>query len=304
MEQNTARNFALQLGSLITLYTSISAVLMIAFGAINMLFPDAAEYSWLYSSSQDGMRFGIALLIVFFPAFLILTQKVNSIRRIESGTYLLLTKWLVYLSILIGGIVLLGDIVSVVLNYLNGEITARFFLKAAVLAIVLSFSLYYYLKDAQGYWVAHKKQSQLCGLGAIVIVVATLVFGFMYTDSPAKTREMKIDNKQISDFNDAQWRIEDHYRINKALPKTADELFVGVMTFTAPEDREPYEYKIIDEDTYELCATFAHPSIPSEMEVAYLSPEEMKNTYNNWDHKAGRTCFQRSIVKDTPIPAL
>jgi hypothetical protein len=40
---------------------------------------------------------------------------------------------LVYLSLLVGGGVLLGDLVAVILAFLNGEITTRFILKAGVL---------------------------------------------------------------------------------------------------------------------------------------------------------------------------
>ena len=36
METNTARNFALQLGSLIALYVSLSALIAVIFGVINL----------------------------------------------------------------------------------------------------------------------------------------------------------------------------------------------------------------------------------------------------------------------------
>ena len=303
MEQNTARNFALQLGSLITLYVSIVATLMVVFGAINVLYPDAASYGWEYSSSQEGMRTGIAMLVVFFPVFLITTRMVNRIRRTETGTYLVLTKWLVYLSLLAGGAVLLGDIVTVILGYLNGELTTRFLLKAIALSVVIGCALFYYAKDAQGYWLTHEKESKLYGLVAIAIAVSALVVGFMYSDSPTKVREMKIDAEQVNNLSDMQWRIEDHYRINKALPKTTDELYVGIPPTNAPEGRAAYEYKTIDEDTYQLCATFMYPSTPNEMGTFAYTDSSMKNPYNNWDHGEGVTCFERTIAKEmVPMP--
>ncbi|MFM2381697.1 MAG: hypothetical protein RLZZ76_464 [Candidatus Parcubacteria bacterium] len=303
MEQNTARNFALQLGSLITLYVSIVAVLMVVFGAINVLYPDAASYGWEYSSAQEGMRTGIAMLVVFFPVFLITTRMVNRIRRTETGTYLVLTKWLVYLSLLVGGAVLLGDIVTVILGYLNGELTTRFVLKAASLAVVLSAALFYYVKDAQGYWLTHEKESKLYGLVAIAIAVAALTVGFMFSDSPSKVREMKLDAEQVANLSDMQWRIEDHYRINKSLPKTTDELYVGISPAKAPESRTAYEYKVTDEDTYQLCATFMYPSTPINASTIAYVDSSMKNPYNNWDHGQGVTCFERTIVKEmVPMP--
>ncbi len=302
MEQNTARNFALQLGSLMTLYVSLTAVIMIVFSVINVLYPDAASYSWEYSSSQESMRAGIAMLIVFFPAFVILTRLVNKIRRTETGTYLMLTKWVVYLSLLVGGAVLLGDLVTVIMAYLNGELTTRFLLKAATLAGVLSFALFYFLQDARGFWLAHEKESKLYGLGAVAIAVAAIVLGFMYGDSPTKVREMKLDAEQITNFQDMEWRVQDHYTLKKALPTTVAELYIGIEPPVAPEGRTAYEYKILDEDTYQLCANFAYASVPSELGGrAYTAADMLKNPYNTWDHGEGVTCFERTVYKTPEI---
>jgi hypothetical protein len=102
-------------------------------------------------------------------------------------------------------------------------------------------------------------------------------------------------------LSDAQWRIEDHYRINKTLPKTMSELYVGVPTIKAPESRAEFEYKIVDEDTYELCAEFKYPSLADDKMAASTMPfydPTMKNPYSTWEHGAGKTCFERTIVKD------
>jgi hypothetical protein len=91
---NTARNFALQLGALVSLYVSLSFLLVLLFGVINLTFPDPAEGYWAVDSAQSSIRIGIAVLVVFFPAYLILQRTVNRIRRREpAGSYLTLTKW-------------------------------------------------------------------------------------------------------------------------------------------------------------------------------------------------------------------
>jgi hypothetical protein len=43
MKNNTPKHFALQLGSLISLYLSLTFLLVLLFGLINLKFPDAAE---------------------------------------------------------------------------------------------------------------------------------------------------------------------------------------------------------------------------------------------------------------------
>ncbi len=297
---NTARNFALQLGSLIALYVSLSALVAVIFGVINMQYPDPADGYWAYDSAQQGIRFGIALLIVSFPTYILLTRTVNQIRRKETGTYLVLTKWLVYLSLLVGGAILLGDLVAVILTYLNGEITLRFILKAAALLIIIGAAFYYYIMDAKGYWNAHEKNSLYYALGATVLVIATLIAGFLNGDSPSKVRDMRIDQQQINDLSDMEWRISDHFQINKSLPTDVSVLYVGTQAPVAPEGRNAYTYTIFDADTYELCANFAYASAESGLDVSrpamIKESESTKNPYNNWDHGAGETCFERTVV--------
>ena len=113
MEQ-TPKQFALQIAALITLYVSISAFLILLFGLINLTYPDAAEDYWQIQSSQSGIRYAIAALIVFFPAYLVLTRVVNQARRHASNLYHTLTKWFVYLSILVG---VLSKIPLIILSF-------------------------------------------------------------------------------------------------------------------------------------------------------------------------------------------
>lgn len=200
--------------------------------------------------------------------------------------------------------ILLGDFVSVVYNYLNGELTTRFLFKAFVLGLVLTCALYYYLKDAQGYWTLHERASKLYGVGVATLVVSALAFAFAYGDSPTKVREMRLDETQISNLSDMQWRIEDHYNVKNELPKTVEEIYkqTGISKPEAPKGREGYVYEIVDEDTYKLCATFAHPSLPSEfMQPAYSG---LTNPYSNWDHGEGKTCFERTVIKTEMIKPL
>lgn len=301
---NTARNFALQLGSLIALYVSLSALIAIVFGVINLIYPDVTEGYWAYDSAQSGLRIGIAMLFVFFPTYIVVTRFVNQIRRKETGTYLTLTKWLVYLSLLVGGCVLLGDLVTVIFTYLNGEVTLRFILKALTLLVVIGSAFYYYILDAKGHWNTHEKESKIYAAAASIIVLGALVLGFTQSDTPKQVREMKLDDQQTQNLQDIQYRIEDHYRINNALPANTKMLYVGVTEPTAPEGRDAYTYTTIDTDTYELCATFAYPSQTTDGSITKATvpvTDILKNPYNNWDHGAGKTCFERTVITDKVI---
>lgn len=301
--ENTAKNFALQMGSLISLYISITALITLLFSVITLQFPDAANGYWEFDGASRGIRFSISMLIVFFPAYVVLTRMVNQVRRTESGMYLALTKWLLYLSLLLGGALLLGDLVFVINAFLDGEITTRFILKALVFFLVVGAAFGYYLFDARGYWQSHEKRS--VGYAAVmsVVVLVSLILGFMKIEAPSVVREMRIDDRQISDLANIQSHIEAYLYTNSVAPQSIDEAFGGVAIPQAPEDRAAYEYRVTGEDTYELCAEFAHESVTDGrgMEI-YRYDLSIAKGVVNWEHGAGHWCFDRKFPSDlTPV---
>ncbi len=291
----TARNFALQLGALASLYLSLAFLLVLLFGVINLTFPDATDQYWNIESAASSVRLGFAMVIVFFPTYLILTRTVNKIRRSEAeGAYLGLTRWLIYLSLLVGGAVLLGDLVAVIMAFLEGEITQRFIFKAAAVLLVTGAAFHYYLLDARGHWMTNERQSIIYGVSATIIVLTSLGYSIMNVAAPSEVREYKLDNEQVGHLQDMQWRIEDYYRSNEALPENLATVYGAFEVPTAPEDRETYRYEITDDQTYELCATFAFDSTAAEFQTRSIAAPGLEKNYN-WNYKAGDWCFERQI---------
>jgi hypothetical protein len=295
MENHTAKHFALQLGSLISLYLSLSFLIALVFGIITLLYPDPANGIYEIESAQDTVRLGIAMVIVFFPAYLVLTRIVNTVRRSEgNGAYLGLTKWLIYLSLLIGGLALLGDLVAVIMSFLNGELTLRFLLKAATVFVVVGAAFYYYFLDAKEYWLTHEKTSWQFGAGTFVVVLAATIFGFMHVETPTVVREQKLDTQQITDLQTIQWRLQDYYVTNKKLPETLEVLGAPTVP-TAPAGRASYQYRIT-EDGFTLCATFAQESKTTDyMGSAPITEKGFISNPDNWQHGTGETCFKRTL---------
>lgn len=299
--ENTAKNFALQLGSLAALYISLTAFIVLLFGIINIQFPDPALDSYYsFDGDSSSIRFSIAFLVIFFPTYLLLTRLVNTIRRVEHGTYLTLTKWLIYLSLLIGGGVLLGDLVMILNNFLNGDLTTRFILKAIAFFLVVGTAFVYYIFDAKGYWQGNEKTSLRYGGVVSVAVVIALISGFMKIEAPAQVREMRIDQTQVNDLQIIQTHIEEFNMINAKLPATISEVYVGMKAPEASAERAAYRYNVIDKTTYELCAEFAYPT-PKSMQGQYSMPM-LKEGYYTWDHGTGEKCFERKI--SVPDPAI
>lgn len=295
MENHTAKHFALQLGSLASLYLSVSFFIVLVLALINILFPSAADSIWEADSAAQSVRIGLAMVLVFFPTYLFLTRTVNKNRRISNDSnYLSLTKWLIYLSLLIGGAVLLGDLVAIIMSFLEGDLTVRFMLKALAVFIVTGLAFYYYLLDAKGHWITHEKQSKIYALVVLVIVVATLVFSLSHIQPPSEVREIKIDNQVVGELQDMQWRIEDYYRSKESLPENLEILYAGFTVPTAPEGRSEYTYEIMGDKGYKICGSFAQASTNTYNVVE--RPVLEKNY--NWDYQAGDWCFER-VIDDT-----
>jgi hypothetical protein len=293
-----AKSFVLQLAALATLFVSLPAFITLVFSIINLQFPDVAEQYWQIESAESSIRYSIAVLVIFFPAFLVLTRKVNESRRNEGQLYHTLTRWLIYLALLVAGMIMLGDLAVVVYTFLNGEITLRFILKAVALLLVIGGASYYYLLDARDHWQRKERESIQIGIGTLVVVLGFVIYGFTLIDAPSVAREARIDQEQVNDLQDIQWRIEAYHQENDSFPANIGMLYQDFPEPVAPEGRESYEFDITGPDTYELCAVFAHATPASERSLAkpMVTGNDVYLQNQNWEHAAGRKCFERKII--------
>jgi hypothetical protein len=299
MKNNTPQQFALQLGSLISLYLSLSFLLVLLFGLITLLFPDPSEQYYAIESASSSVRLGIAMVVVFFPTYIVLTRIVNRLRRKDAvAQYLTLTKWLIYLSLLAGILTLLVDLVVVLNYFLEGDMTARFIYKATSVLVVIGAAVHYYILDARGYWAKNESASILYGFGAGFVVLAAVAFGFTHIATPSQVREQKIDAKEITDLQAIQYKIEESMNLSSStLPKTLGEAYGEFPVPTAPTGRPAYRYELTDRG-FKLCATFSS-DMQNDLTFAVPTPDKTRPILNenDWQYKAGNFCFERFVNK-------
>lgn len=292
MNNQTPMHFVLQLGAVISLYLSVSFLLVLIFGLVNLVFPDTSEGYYALESATSGIKLGLAMVLVFAPTYFFLTRRVNKIRRQSpSNTYLTLTKWLLYLSLLVGVGALLIDFVTVIMSFLDGELTTRFILKAAAVLLVIGAASYYYLLDAKGYWLKNEMKSVVYGIIAAIFAVIIVGYGFTKIETPEVAREVKIDNRIVVDLQDMQWRIEEFERANEQLPQSIADIYGTFPVPVAPEGRTAYMYEVSGDMSYKLCGDFAQNSYVGSDPVA--RPVFEKNY--DWNYQAGEFCFNRVI---------
>lgn len=147
-------------------------------------------------------------------------------------------------------------------------------------------------------------------IGAVVgVVIAAVVAGFFVVGSPQQERLRRFDQQRIRDLQYIQSEITGYWNAKKKLPEDLEVLnddLRGVFVPRDPQSGEGYVYKIKDADEliFELCATFALPSVnsPRSKEVVpprprYAYPKAFFEP-QNWNHQAGTHCFERKIDKD------
>lgn len=140
------------------------------------------------------------------------------------------------------------------------------------------------------------------------IVIAAVAVSLFLIDGPETLRGKRLDAQRVGDLKqiaqalDCYWTKERKAGLPGDLSalRAANESFESNAVskpfcvperFTDPLTDEPYEYRPLDDRTYELCAEFAHEGDGSRR--AYSGRPA---TTAEWHHPAGFHCFRRSAV--------
>jgi hypothetical protein len=119
---------------------------------------------------------------------------------------------------------------------------------------------------------------------AVAAVLAVIVVAFLLIDSPATERARRLDDRRVADLRDLGRSVDLYWTRHGRLPASFEELSrePGLTADVHdPATRTPYDYRPLDGDTYELCASFERPG-----------DEERGTTPGFWSHGAGRQCFR------------
>ncbi len=303
----TPKDFFLWLGAMASLYVSIVSILTLYFQYINHLFPDPlAGYVDPYSST---IRFAIASLVVATPLYIYLTRKINTdIRTIPEKKDLWVRRWLIYITLFIGGLTLAIDLVALINAFLGGDITMRFVLKVVAVFVVVSGFFWYYLSDLRGKWERQAQLGHILGYGVGALVVASILAGFLIIGSPIDQRLYRFDEQKVMDLGGIQSQLVYGYWQQKGeLPEDLSALQDPINGYIVPMDAQtgvPYVYEKTGEMSFKLCATFnketrandpyARPTVavPSKMVPGEVGIDLQALP---WTHGVGETCFDRTI---------
>jgi hypothetical protein len=123
-------------------------------------------------------------------------------------------------------------------------------------------------------------------------VLAAIVAGFWLLGSPGKQRLISLDSQRVQDLSSiASQMNSDLTPINEAAPaKPLPEQLPERISdqFKDPETQVPYSYRRINDNAYELCATFALASDEKNVNTQVIQPLGDVR----WKHPAGLHCYE------------
>jgi len=123
---------AVQLGSLL-------------FQLIDIGFNDPLDNQYAIRSRQSAIRWAIASLVVAFPLFLFLSNAVG--REIKRNPAMRLSgvrRWLTYIALFVAATILMGDLISLIFRFLEGDLSTRFVLKSLTVGMIAGGIFGYY----------------------------------------------------------------------------------------------------------------------------------------------------------------
>ncbi|MDA1334773.1 MAG: DUF5671 domain-containing protein [bacterium] len=284
----------------IGLYTVVFSFGAIIFTMISVYVPDVLEQRYSWQTPADVLRWPLAILVIVFPIFLLLQRYLG--RDLTAHSFkrdMKSRKWLLYLTLFATLIVLIGDLVAVVFGFLNGDLTTSFLLKAiAILVIGGSVTLYYgwNLKKETPAW--QDARMKVFESTVVLIVSLTLIWGFWMVGLPQSQRERRFDQQRVNDLSNIQDQIVRYWQQKGEVPESLNNLVDDIRGIELPVDpvtQEPYIYRVLGENSFELCAEFKISTINDQL------PRIAQTNYGvqtNWDHNAGGVCFKRAIDPD------
>lgn len=297
----TPKDFFLWAGAMATLYGGVVAYIALIFDYINRAFPNPVSSDYYYYGYSSDISYETASLIVLTPVLMVLMRLIRrSIAEDPSRKEIWVRRWALVLTLFLAGATMVIDLIVLINTYLQGEdLAVGFLLKVLTVFAVAGIGFMHFLADVRGYWDREPARARMVNWGVGVLVVVTIVVGFFIIGTPGDIREKKQDNIRVQDLQNIQWQVVNYWQQKEKLPTTLEDLKDPISYNVIPTDpvtKEPYEYAVKGPRAFQLCATFAQAGGATDPRGMPVEPMmDGKWVPENWQHDAGRMCFDRDI---------
>lgn len=287
----SSRDAFLYLLSFLTLGTWATALGSMLFHFIDRWFPDPVTAAAFVKASVSWQMSSIA---VAFPIYMLvmrfILREAKDPERLRSGV----RKWLTYIALLITAATMICDLIAFLNAFLQGELTSRFVLKAAVVMLICGAIFAWYIGFLRWSRVPQRAigSARTTAFAAMATAAVGLAFfgGFVITGVPSQQRQIQADSKRVEDLRGIAIATKfwhDRAAADPSMPRVpkslADLGSAGLLSGSIydPETKSLYEFIPVSGTRYQLCASFARTT------TAGSGP----GTSGFWSHPKGRACF-------------
>ncbi|MDD4661662.1 MAG: DUF5671 domain-containing protein [Candidatus Pacebacteria bacterium] len=278
---NSAKYAFYYMLSLVTLFIMSLSFGSILFEIIEKFFPDITRGIYYYNSSP--LKMAISGILIATPIFYFIMHKIYaSLKSGELKAEAEIRKWLTYFILFISSVVVIGSLISILNNFLDGALTINFVLKALTVLFIASLVFGFYFYDIRRKEFKDQKLNKIFYITTLAIVLIGLVSAFLIVESPTETRNRKIDQNILQDFNNIKYSIDNYYNKYQKMPQDLIDVQED-FNIINPQTNEKYTYNVIVGTRYRLCTEF----LSSNLEKKY-------NYYDGtWKHDKGYQCIEK-----------
>ncbi len=255
----------------------------------------------------------LAALVIAFPVFLYVNVMANKMlgngkMRPNTGV----RNWLIYITLVVVILIIIWQIIAIFSSFLEGTLVLKSIIHTLI-TLIISFGVlwyqYWHLKFFNNQNKKITSTFKILEWSAILIIIASVIFGLFIIDSPSVRRAKKLDqiriekisniNRAIYEFYGPEENLFGHQRLPKDLNELANEtrVFIQLNGLNDPEsDNGQFEYNIIGNKTYQLCATFDTEFNETSQNTSSSMLFPVRNKENvTFYHPVGKHCFDLSI---------
>lgn len=283
--------------SLVTLFIVSLSFGNVIFELINKFFPDIAKTIYYYNNSS--LKSAISGLLIATPIFYFIMNRIYlNLRTGELKKDSEVRRWLTYFILFISSVVVIGSLIQILNNFLDGALTINFILKALTVLFIAALIFGFYFYDIKRREFQTNRVNQIFFTLSLLLIIVGLVSSFFIIESPAEARNRKLDEKILQDFENIRYSIDDYYYKNEKMPQDLRELQKNKeglpLGITNPINDKEYVYEIIDCERFKLCTEFSSSNL-----------EKVRSYYDNtWKHDKGYNCIEKEVNQDNKAKTL
>jgi hypothetical protein len=241
---SSPRDAFLNLLSTATLYHAALATGSILFMLIDRWLPLPGERG-MFMFVYPILRWAAAALIVSLPILALVRRTIardaaaNPMARMTP-----IYRALAYFTLLVTALIMAGNLICLVINFLEGDATLRFTLKSLVVMAIAGGIYLWYSSDVR------REEALVAGAAShsaalppappwrrwleragTAVAVAALVAALGLIGSPMRARMLRLDGQRVGDLRSLQSSIEQFHARRGSLPSTLDDLAKDPDTF-------------------------------------------------------------------------